>query len=316
MNVEFTAITMVRGEEDIVYASLLHHLRLGFDRLVVISHIEHDFLSQCVARLRHNFPDKEIGFIEIEDEQGFSKRKANYIQGALDIYLKKDCYNVVYGFDADEFLTFNHGQSVKEFYDDYAKRFPGEENIKRFYFRLPWINLICKERIPYQPDFDGKLLGAEYWSLGEQASDTKALFVNRHSHRLHMGYHWLVAKRDQSVLEPEPEVMAFAREWEACVYHLPLRSAEQFFARVDNYVASADKQEKYNRLSQLFLDNRHVNRQRFFEMCIAPEPSFRDYDELKRHMGPDVDEMVLGAFTKLMLKLRMDIGRALTQSST
>ncbi|WP_110677359.1 glycosyltransferase family 2 protein [Salinicola sp. RZ23] len=311
MHTEFTAITMVRGEEDVVYAACLHHLRLGFDRLVVLSHVEHTFLRECVARLRAQFPDREIGFIEIEDEQGFSKRKADYIQGALEIYLKRDCHNVVYGFDADEFLTFNHGRGVKAFFDAFCQRFSGEENLKRFYFRVPWINVICKTPIPPQPDLHGRLLDAEYWSLGEQASDTKALCLYRQSHRLHMGYHWLMAKSDQSVLEPDAEATAFAREWEACVYHLPLRNVEQFFARIGNYVASAAKQEKHNRLSRFFLDNPHVNRQHFFEMCVAPEPSFKDYDELKRHLGAGIDEMVLMAFTKLMVKPRLDIGRAL-----
>ncbi|CAO1664912.1 glycosyltransferase family 2 protein [Salinicola sp. NYA28a] len=311
MKLEFTAITMVRGEEDVVFASCLHHLRLGFDRLIVLSHIEHDFLRECVAELRERYPEKEVAFVEIEDEQGFSRRKADYINGALELYLKKDCYNVVYGFDADEFLTFKKGLTVKDFYAAFAQRFPGEENLKRFYFRLPWINVICQESIAYQEDLEGKLLEAEYWSLGEEASDTKALFVYRQSHRLHMGYHWLMAKQDGAVLEPEPEIMDFAREWEACIYHLPLRSVEQFFARIGNYVSSAAKQEKHNRLSQFFIDNPHINRQHFFEMCIAPEPSYPSYEALKQDMGPAIEEMVLMAFTKLMVKPRIDIGRAL-----
>ncbi|GHB11247.1 glycosyltransferase family 2 protein [Salinicola rhizosphaerae] len=311
MNIEFTAITMVRGEEDVVYASLLHHLRIGFDRLIVISHIEHEFLRECVANLRDRFPEKEIAFVEIEDEQGFSRRKADYINGALELYLKKDCYNVVFGFDADEFLTFRKGASIKAFYTAFAQRFPGEDNLKRFYFRLPWINVICQQKIAYQRDLQGKLLEAEYWSLGEQASDTKALFVHRQSHRLHMGFHWLMSKKDDAPLEPEAEIMNFAREWEACIYHLPLRSVEQFFERIGNYVSSAAKQEKHNRLSQFFIDNPHINRQHFFEMCVAPEPSYSDYEELRRQMGPGIEEMVLMAFTKLMVKPRMDIGKAL-----
>ncbi|WP_251978353.1 glycosyltransferase family 2 protein [Salinicola avicenniae] len=315
MNIEFTAITMVRGEEDVAFASFLHQLRTGFDRLIVISHVEHDFLRQCVALLRDRFPEKEIVFMEIEDEQGFSKRKADYINGALEVYLKKDCHNVVFGFDADEFLTFRKGMTVKDFFAAFVKRFPGEENLKRFYFRLPWINVICKERIAYQKDLEGRLLEAEYWSMGEQASDTKALFLHRRTHRLHMGYHWLMSRDNNEVLEPEEEVTNLAREWEACIYHLPLRSAEQFFDRIGNYVVSAAKQEKHNRLSQFFVDNPHINRQHFFEMCIAPEPSYPNYEALRKEMGPGIEEMVLRAFTKLMVKPRTDIGRALAPAS-
>ena len=125
MKLEFTAITMVRGEEDVVFASCLHHLRLGFDRLIVLSHIEHDFLRECVAELRERYPEKEVAFVEIEDEKGFSGRKADYINGALELYLKKDCYNVVYGFDADEFLTYKKGLTDKDFYAAFAQRLPG-----------------------------------------------------------------------------------------------------------------------------------------------------------------------------------------------
>ena len=85
----------------------------------------------------------------------------------------------------------------------------------------------------------------------------------------------------------------------------------RFFARIGNYVSSAAKQEKHNRLSQFFIDNPHINRQHFFEMCIAPEPSYPSYEALKQDMGPAIEEMVLMAFTKLMVKPRIDIGRAL-----
>jgi hypothetical protein len=84
--VTYNALTMVRGEDDITWSSMYYHCLLGFDRLIVISHVHHFFLRSCVDKLRSIFTNIEIDFIEIEDENNFSKRKATYVNNAFSVF--------------------------------------------------------------------------------------------------------------------------------------------------------------------------------------------------------------------------------------
>lgn len=313
-NACFTALTMVRGESDIVWSSLLHHARLGFDRLIIISHLEHWFLRQCTDELRHRFPEKEIDLIELEYDGNFSQKKAFYVNRALTLFLDPKVINHVYCFDADEFLFPGPYEAIRDLYAAFEDSLVvGSDPLEASRcFLVPWLNLIPKTQDFSEQDLSGQFLEGEYFCVDEQGSSrTKVLFQKDGNTRIHMGYHWAYEGGKDTPMSMPPEARSFIESTGICVYHVPLRSFEQFHHRLQVYQRSAAKTEKYNSLIALSNGKEEDFLRALFKACTASHPLFETLDDAAGVFGEAVTDQRIQAITRFIYRQRVDVGTVL-----
>ncbi|WP_110665664.1 hypothetical protein [Salinicola halophilus] len=317
-NACFTALTMVRGESDIVWSSLEHHARLGFDRLIVISHLEHTFLRDCVDVLRERFSDCEIDLIELEYDGNFSQKKAFYVNRALTLFLDPKRENHVYCFDADEFLSLGPYRDVHGFYRAFAESLPegGNPNVASRCFLLPWLNLIPKTQAFGAADLTAQFLSAEYFCVDRrEESRTKVLFQKNAATRIHMGYHFSFDSPKDVAMMMTPAAKRFVETTGCCVYHVPLRSFAQFSDRLAVYRRSATQTEKYNTLIALSDGREEDFLQALFMACTAAQPLFSTLDEAAGVFGDAIVDKKLQAITRFIHKPRVDVGAVLAKAT-
>jgi len=305
-----TALTMVRGENDIVLESLLHHCQLGFDRLIIISHVEHVYIRACVDILRQSF-DAEINLIEIEDPTNFTHRKEHYINNALSFYLRTADRNVVYCFDADEFLWLGTNESGKvvgihEFIDSLLRA--TDIQLEDLYLELPWTDLIPDVAYSKRLDPINKWKNAQYYQI-QQGGGTKMLMAFRRERRIHMGYHWAVLNGTR--INQVPACKSHVLSSGARVYHVPLRSPAQFFERLAHYKMSASPSVKYNVLSAISSVHGDDKIAEFFNLCCATNPAFSSEEEAKSYFGLHSTGADMRAFIAYLVSPRKYVGNVL-----
>lgn len=317
-NACYTALTMVRGESDIVWSSLCHHAGLGFDRLIVISHLEHAFLRECVDALRVRFPALEVDLVELEYDGNFSQKKAFYVNRALTLFLEPKQDNHVYCFDADEFLHLGSHDSVRDFYESFTASLPADANPGRAArcFLLPWLNLIPKTQSFAVRDLSGQFLDEAYFCVDRrEESRTKVLFQKNANTRIHMGYHWSFDGPKDVPVVMSPQAKRFVSTTGCCVYHVPLRSFEQFSERLSVYQRSATKTEKYNTLMALSDGKEEDFLQALFMACTAPQPLFATLSEATGVFGEAITDKKLQAITRFIYGPRIDVGAVLERQA-
>lgn len=309
----FTALTMVRGESDIVWSSLLHHARLGFQRLIVISYLEHDFLRQCIDKLRHDFSGLEVNLVELESRGHFGRRKAFYVNRALGLFVDPKVENFVYCFDADEFLSLGTYASIEAFYTDFVAGLPAGESRDGVgeCFPLPWLNLIPKRRHYQARDLSGQFLDGEYLCVDSRHNSRhKVLFRKRATTRVHMAYHQAFAGEKDVPVLPDQEALAFVEKSGACVYHVPLRSPGQFRERLEGpmrrvMIQSGDDSS----LGQAELSFDVADE--LFLACTASQPRFTSLAEAADVFGEAITDRKIRAITRFIYRHRVDVGPVL-----
>ncbi|WP_198655827.1 hypothetical protein [Salinicola sp. CR57] len=312
-NICFTALTMVRGESDIVWSSLLHHARLGFQRLVVISYLEHDFLRQCTDRLRTDFPALEVDLVELESRGHFGRRKAFYVNRALSMFIDPKLDNYVYCFDADEFLSLGAYGSIGEFYAAFnagLQRSDGAAGVGEC-FQLPWLNLIPKRRHYQERDLSGQFLEGDYLCVDTRHNSRhKVLFRKRPGTRVHMAYHQaFVGEKDVPVM-PDPETLAFVEKSGACVYHVPLRSPGQFRHRLEGPLRRVMTQSEQGASAAHAALSSDVADE-LFSACTASQPRFNSLAEAADVFGEAITDRKIRAITRFIYRHRVDVGPVL-----
>lgn len=312
-NICFTALTMVRGESDIVWSSLLHHARLGFQRLVVISYLEHDFLRQCTDRLRTDFPALEVDLVELESRGHFGRRKAFYVNRALSMFIDPKLDNYVYCFDADEFLSLGAYGSIGEFYAAFSaglQRSDGAAGVGEC-FQLPWLNLIPKRRHYQERDLSGQFLEGDYLCVDTRHNSRhKVLFRKRPGTRVHMAYHQaFVGEKDVPVM-PDSETLAFVEKSGACVYHVPLRSPGQFRHRLEGPLRRVMTQSEQGASAAHAALSSDVADE-LFSACTASQPRFNSLAEAADVFGEAITDRKIRAITRFIYRHRVDVGPVL-----
>lgn len=301
---------MVRGENDIVLESLLHHCQLGFDRLIILSHVEHSYLRACVDILRQSV-DTEINLIEIEDPANFTHRKEHYINTAISFYLRTGDKNIVYCFDADEFLWLGRNESGKvvRIHDFIASLLRSTHiQLEDLYLELPWTDLIPDLVHSERLDVINNWKNAQYYQI-QQGPGTKMLMAFRGERRIHMGYHWAVLNGER--INQSPACKSYVLSCGARVYHIPLRSPAQFFERLANYKVSASPSVKYNILSTISSVHGDAKIVEFFNMCCASKPVFSSEDEAKSYFGLHSTGADMRAFVAYLVSPRKYVGHVL-----
>ncbi|WP_110655867.1 hypothetical protein [Salinicola halimionae] len=312
-NICFTALTMVRGESDIVWSSLLHHARLGFQRLIVISYLEHDFLRECIDKLRHDFPGLEVNLVELESRGHFGRRKAFYVNRALSLFVDPKMENFAYCFDADEFLSLGAYPSIGAFLAAFVAELPGKviHGTTGEVFPLPWLNLIPKRRHYEERDLSGQFLEGEYLCVdSRQHSRHKVLFRKRPGTRVHMAYHQAFAGEKDVPVLPDSEAVAFVEKSGACVYHVPLRSPGQFRDRLEGPMrrvmiqpgsapSSAPAEVPFDIAAELY------------SACTASQPRFTSLAEAADVFGEAITDRKIRAITRFIYRHRVDVGPVL-----
>ncbi|WP_110687114.1 glycosyltransferase family 2 protein [Salinicola aestuarinus] len=317
-NACFTALTMVRGESDIIGSSLEHHARLGFDRLIVISHLEHAFIRECVDELRQRFDECEIDLIELEYDGNFSQKKAFYVNRALTLFLDPKQENHVYCFDADEFLFLGPHQDIKGFYQAFTDSLPAssDPSVASRCFLLPWLNLVPRTQAFVPRDLSAQFLEAEYFCVDRrEQSRTKVLFQKHAGTRVHMGYHFSFDSPKDVPMTMTPAAKQFVEKTGCCVYHVPLRSFSQFSDRLAVYRRSATQTEKYNTLIALSNGREEDFLQALFMACTAAQPLFSTLEEAAGVFGDAITDKKLLAITRFIDRPRVDVGRVLATAT-
>ncbi|WP_251978356.1 glycosyltransferase family 2 protein [Salinicola avicenniae] len=310
----FTALTMVRGESDIIWSSLLHHARLGFHRLIVVSYLEHGFLRQCIDRLREAFPDLEVDLVEIESRGHFGRRKAFYVNRALTMFVDPKVANYVYCFDADEFLSLGRYTSVGDFLGAFLSQEASmpSGDIAADCFPMPWLNLIPKRRDFSPQDLSGQFLQDEYLCVDRRENSRhKVLFRKRINTRVHMAYHQTFLGEKDIPVQPHPRARDFVESTGACVYHVPLRSPSQFRDRLEGpmrrVLAQAANEESgaaSEGVTRDFADQ-------LFEACIASQPRYTSLAEATNDFGEAITDRKIRAITRFIYRRREDVGPVL-----
>ena len=99
-------ITMVRNEADVLRLSLLHHLGLGLDRILVVDNASTDGTAELLERL-----SREDSRIQWRSDRGL------FLQGAVFTALAREAFwqraDWVVPFDADEFWWVRNGDLRK-----------------------------------------------------------------------------------------------------------------------------------------------------------------------------------------------------------
>lgn len=314
----FTALTMVRGESDIVWSSLLHHARLGFQRLIVISYLEHDFLRQCIDRLRVQFQDMEVDLVELESRGHFGRRKAFYVNRALTLFLDSDAENFVYCFDADEFLVLGRYVSITEFHAAFVATLPPGISARAAVacFPLPWLNLIPKRQHYPEGDLSGQFLEAEYFCVdSRETSRHKVLFHKRRGTRVHMAYHQAFQGDKDIPVEPDPLARAFVDASGACVYHVPLRSPGQFRERLAGPMRRALARAGANESMPETMLPADVA-EALYVACTASRPQYDSLAEAADVFGEAITDRKIRAITRFIYRHRVDVGPVLNLDST
>lgn len=313
----FNAVTMIRGEDDIAWSSLYHHACLGFDRIIIISHVEHSFMRKCVDKLREEFKDVEVNLVEIEDRKNFSTLKGNYVNYSIAAILNPREINIVYCFDADEFLFLGNFNNIKLFVHEYLSKFDGDF-LKRdktpTLFKMPWIDLIpIDNKNIKNNDFTAQFLNKSYYSLEDSAAkEAKVIFRYSPKVWVHMGYHWMIDRKTKEQVKPLEAAQDFLRKNNICVYHIPIRSLEQFKNRLFVYGESALESAKYNVLSQL---SEQLNEkdfiERFFGFCVQEKPAYDSWAMVKSEFGKAIDISKLKKLTNFLYTKRVNVGEVL-----
>jgi hypothetical protein len=309
---EFTAIAVIRGETDIAYSSLYHHARIGFDRLIVISHVEHVFLRETSLQLRQAFPGLEINIIEIEAVNGFTKFKGQWVNGALSMLLDRKKINIVYGFDADEFLYISSFGSVKELFNAFVEELGATDltSLGPSLLKLPWSNLLSSNDMDMFPDndFTGECLEYSYYRLvSPRPIPAKMVFLYKPGIRVHMGYHYLSNAKTDKEINVHPASLDFISKYGLCVHHIPLRKISQFKSRLRSYKTSADPNAKYNRL---ILGGNNLT-ESIFALCLSSEPMFSTYEEASASLGYKLDPNKDKTFIEFLTLPRVKVGAIL-----
>ena len=315
-NICFTALTMVRGESDIVWSSLLHHARLGFQRLIVISYLEHDFLRQCIDKLRRDFPAVEVNLVELESQGHFGRRKAFYVNRALSLFIDPKKENYAYCFDADEFLSLGTHASIGDFFAAFLAGLPdgARESAVGECFALPWLNLIPRRRHYAERDLSGQFLDGDYLCVDtRQNSRHKVLFRKRSGTRVHMAYHQAFAGEKDVPVLPDPETLKFVEASGACVYHVPLRSPDQFRARLEGpmrrvMIQTGSGQSPAH--AELPFDIADA----LFSACTASQPRFASLAEAADVFGEAITDRKIRAITRFIYRHRVDVGPVLSSA--
>lgn len=274
-----TLVTIARGDEDILPISFEHNCSLGFEQIILISHVEHK-----VPRKLRNSPflrEKKVFYIEIDVDERFSAFKENWINNAIGMVSCYDVPNVVYCCDADEFLHLgNHSldETVKRLSEVTSR--PG-----RIYAQLPWIDLLPTDEVKLGQlkRFDPKL----FTRLDDGGwNGTKTLFSRTRNERIHMGYHWLVASDGSPILPPEV-MRQIVTSLGLCVYHLPLRTLKQLRSRLTHYRTSGLPDTKYNLVCRL-IDSNKIDLRTLYDWCVSSDRRFSGIKELAGHF--DISE--------------------------
>ncbi|WP_189443126.1 hypothetical protein [Salinicola rhizosphaerae] len=334
----FTALTMVRGESDIVWSSLLHHARLGFQRLIVISYLEHEFLRRCIDRLRGAFPEVEIDLVELESRGHFGRRKAFYVNRALSLFLDGDEDNFVYCFDADEFLSLGRYPTIGEFHAAFLSTLPmgTKWGAATECFALPWLNLIPKRASSVdryrQQDLSAQFLAGDYLCVdSRENSRHKVLFRKRPATRVHMAYHQAFRGEKDVPVEPDPLAAGFVEQSGACVYHVPLRNPDQFRERLTGPMRRAltraaakgsphDTPEAANdepmgeTMGEPVIA--HDFAEALFAACTSSQPQFKSLAEAADVFGEAITDRKIRAITRFIYRDRVDVGPVLGSTAS
>jgi len=315
-NICFTALTMVRGENDIVWSSLLHHARLGFQRLIVISYLEHDFLRQCIDKLRCDFPGLEVNLVELESRGHFGRRKAFYVNRALSLFVDPKMENYVYCFDADEFLSLGTHASIGAFFAAFNAGLAGgaSDGSVGECFPLPWLNLIPQRRHYQERDLSGQFLDGDYLCVDtRQNSRHKVLFRKRPGTRVHMAYHQTFAGEKDVPVLPDSETLAFVEASGACVYHVPLRSPGQFRDRLEGPMRRHMLQSGSGQ-SGVHAELPSDIADALFSACTASQPRFASLAEAASVFGEAITDRKIRAITRFIYRHRVDVGPVLSSA--
>ncbi|OLO03619.1 hypothetical protein [Salinicola socius] len=310
----FTALIMVRGESDIVWSSLLHHARLGFHRLIVISYLDHDFLRQCIDKLRDDFPGMEVDLVELESQGHFGRRKAFYVNRALSLFIDPKMENYVYCFDADEFLSLGIYPSIGTFFAAFTAGLASgaHDGTVGDCFPLPWLNLIPQRHQYDERDLGGQFLEGDYLCVDtRQNSRHKVLFRKRPGTRVHMAYHQAYAGEKDVPMLPDSETLAFVEASGACVYHVPLRSLSQFRDRLEGPMRRVMSQSGVNPApahAELPFDIADA----LFSACTASQPRFASLAEAADVFGEAITDRKIRAITRFIYRHRVNVGPVLS----
>lgn len=98
---DVVAVTMVRDEEDIVYACLVNLYRHGARFFVVADNLSTDGTVRELMRFKASFPDACLVILNDPEEGFFQSRKMTALAKFGAQYFSRD---LIYPFDADEFL--------------------------------------------------------------------------------------------------------------------------------------------------------------------------------------------------------------------
>lgn len=312
---QFTAITVIRGESDIAYSSLYHHARLGFDRLIIVSHVEHAFMRVCVHKLRQEFSHVEFVVIEIDSLNGFSRFKGQWVNGALAMLLDSWRTNIVYGFDADEFLCISSFSSIS----DLISKFVSEADIasalidQPALLHLPWANLLpCRqENVDREDDLDCQFLSSSYFQIVNPIPIlSKMIFVYKPGVRIHMGYHFLINARNKQEISVHPSSKSFVGKHGLCVHHIPLRKMSQFQKRLSAYRTSADSEAKYNRINHAGADLAES----LFKSCMRSSPQYKSIEEASVGLNYKLDPQRDKTFVEYLTLPRLDVDKVLSRN--
>lgn len=315
-----TALTMIRGEQDVAFSSLYHNASLGFDKFIIVSHVDFPFIRQCVDLLRHKFPSTQFGLVEISDPTDFSRMKGTYVNHTLNTFLKGGEINVVYCFDADEFLNigrFSDVHAMMSAYLDAVGPRSLEKNQSPCLMVLPWVNLLPADSVGASEDvdlFSPYLLYRNYFELsGNNGSfGTKVIFRKSSDAWIHMGFHWVINPTTSTKWSSTPQAVEFVQQERLSVRHLPIRNFDQFIGRIKTYVESATQSEKYNVIAKSFgVSKKSEALRELFEKLADHKTPFQNIREANFYFNGNIDNKKLGQFADFLVGNRTFSGKIL-----
>ncbi|MBY6203108.1 hypothetical protein KUV65_17185 [Maritalea mobilis] len=310
---------MIRGEEDIAFSSLKYHARLGFDRIIVLSHVEFSFLRQCVDVLRAQFRDTEFFLVEIPALE-FSARKGNFINHTLSAFLRGGEENVIYCFDADEFLAtgvFHSITDLVEAYQEFIGLSVTDPACPPSLATLPWKHLICNcvdNNFGASHKVSSDALSREFYEIEEdRGKGDKVIFLKRHNVWVHMGFHWVLDDVSREIYESIEKAELFVRQYNLGVYHFPLRTEAQLKLRIKTYQQSAVSSEKYNAIGEyLSASDGERALQQFFEYATASMPYFSSWTAAEEYFDGRLPLHRLAQFEPFLVSPRKFVGAVLS----